>query len=84
MFAAQNTVEPPILELHNASLYETGKPCAAERQPLVDRRVQLAAHLAATEWLGPAFGASDPILVSVRWRVKSVEMLAQTVGWPPT
>src|SRR6201992_95796 len=35
MFAAVNTVEPPILELSTARLFESDKPWAKERQPLV-------------------------------------------------
>src|SRR6266567_4214463 len=34
MFAAVNTVEPPILELVNAKLLEGDKPWSAERMPL--------------------------------------------------
>ena len=34
MFAAVNTVEPPILDLQNAMLLEGDKPWAAERLPL--------------------------------------------------
>src|SRR5262245_21434527 len=33
MFAAVNTVEPPILELANAKLLEHDKPWSKERQP---------------------------------------------------
>src|SRR5688500_15627546 len=35
MFAAVNTVEPPILELANAKLLESDKPWGKERLPLV-------------------------------------------------
>ena len=38
MFAAVNTVEPPILELANAVLLESDKPWSAERLPLVKER----------------------------------------------
>src|SRR5216110_2400847 len=40
MFAAVNTVEPPILELANAKLLEGDKPWSAERMPLVMDRVR--------------------------------------------
>src|SRR3954469_961792 len=36
MFAALNTVEPPILELVNARLLESDKPWSRERMPLVE------------------------------------------------
>ena len=40
MFAAVNTVEPPILELANARLLEGDKPWSKERLPLVQDRVR--------------------------------------------
>src|SRR5688572_25869225 len=43
MFAAVNTVEPPILELANARLLEGDKPWHAERLPLVEEQIGRAA-----------------------------------------
>src|ERR1043165_9210021 len=40
MFAALNTVEPPILELANAKLLEGDKPWTAERMPLLEGRIR--------------------------------------------
>src|SRR4051812_24226612 len=40
MFAALNTVEPPILDLVIVKLIEGDKPWRAERQPLVEDRVR--------------------------------------------
>src|SRR5215475_5580446 len=56
MFAALNTVEPPILELGTAKLLERDKPWHGERLPLVEDRVrnrltQLSARLGDVEWL---------------------------------
>src|SRR5512138_2282560 len=55
MFAAVNTVEPPILELVTARFAEGDKPWAEERLPLVkdrsDRLVQLSARLGDADWL---------------------------------
>src|SRR6187551_1367403 len=50
MFAAVNTVEPPILELTTARILEAGKSWSAQRLPLVVERVrkplgQLSARL---------------------------------------
>src|SRR3979409_441803 len=64
MFAAVNTVEPPILELGNAKLLESDKPWHAERFPLVKDRVrarlnQLPVHLGNAYWLDGAFSAGD-------------------------
>src|SRR5215216_2468222 len=56
MFAAVNTVEPPILELQNTKLLEREKPWTAERLPLVQDRVrdrlnQLSPRLGDADWL---------------------------------
>jgi glutathione S-transferase len=40
IFAALNTVEPPILELATATLLEDDKPWRKERLPLVEDRVR--------------------------------------------
>jgi glutathione S-transferase len=75
MFAALNTVEPPILELANARLLERDKPWYAERLPLVEDRVrdrldQLSDRLSDADWLDGAFSAGDLMMVSVLLRVK--------------
>ena len=54
MFAALNSVEPPILDLSTAKIVEGDKPWAAERLPLVKDRVrarlgQLSARLGDAE-----------------------------------
>ena len=75
MFAAVNTVEPPILELGNARLLESGKPWHEERLPLVKDRVrnrlnQLSARLGDADCLDGAFSAGDLMMVSVLLRLK--------------
>ena len=75
MFAAVNTVEPPILELVTAKLLEGDKPWARERLPLVVDRVrqrlsQLSARLGDADWLDGAFSAGDLMMVSVLLRLK--------------
>ena len=75
IFAALNTIEPPILELANARLLEHDKPWAAERMPLVEGRLhnrldQLADRLGAAEWLDGRFSAGDLIMVSVLLRLR--------------
>src|SRR6201746_1254917 len=60
MFAAVNTVEPAILELTTARIFEGDKPWARERLPLVVDRVrerlrQLSARLGDADWLDGAF-----------------------------
>jgi glutathione S-transferase len=75
MFAAVNTVEPPILELANAKLLENDKPWSKERLPVVEGRVrdrlkQLAARLGDADWLDGAFSAGDLMMVHVLERLK--------------
>ena len=75
MFAALNTVEPPILELVTARIFERDKPWATERLPLVEERTrqrlgQLSARLGDADWLDGAFSAGDLMMVSVLLRLK--------------
>ena len=80
MFAALNTVEPPILELANARLLEGDKAWSRERLPLVEDRVrsrlsQLSARLGDDDWLDGAFSAGDLMMVSVLLRLRSSGIL---------
>ena len=80
MFAALNTVEPPILELSTARLLEHDKPWNAERLPLVQDRVrdrlrQLSTRLGADDWLDGEFSASDLMMASVLLRLKASGLL---------
>jgi glutathione S-transferase len=75
MFAALNTVEPPILELATAKLLEGDKPWTRERLPLVvdrlrERLKQLSARLGNADWLDGAFSAGDLMMVSVLLRLR--------------
>jgi len=75
MFAAVNSVEPPILEFGNARLLESDKPWNKERLPLVAERVrsrlkQLSARLGDADWLDGAFSAGDLMMVSVLLRLR--------------
>ncbi|GAB1719397.1 MAG: glutathione S-transferase [Nitrosospira sp.] len=74
MFAAVNTVEPPILELGTARLMEGDKPWNKERLPLVKERIrnrldQLSTYLGDADWLDGAFSAADLMMVSVLLRL---------------
>jgi glutathione S-transferase len=80
MFAALNTVEPPILELANARLLEGDKPWCKERLPLVEDRVRarlgpLSRRLGDADWLEGTFSAGDLMMVSVLLRLKSSGIL---------
>ena len=80
MFAAVNTVEPPILDLVNARLFEREKPWGEARLPLVEGRVrgrlkQLSARLKDAEWLDGAFSAGDLMMASVLLRLRASGIL---------
>src|SRR6478672_1651874 len=75
MFAALNTMEPPVLELVTAKILEGDKPWSKERLPLVEDRIrdrleQLSARLGSAEWLDGAFSAGDLMMVSVLLRLR--------------
>jgi glutathione S-transferase len=80
MFAALNTVEPPILDLTTARIFEGDKPWAKERLPLVTDRIrtrldQLSARLGTADWLDGAFSAGDLLMVSVLLRLRMSGLL---------
>jgi glutathione S-transferase len=80
LFAALNTVEPPILELSNARLLEHDKPWNEARLPLVidrvrDRMEQLSPRVGDAEWLDGPFTAGDLMMVSVLLRLKPSGLL---------
>ena len=82
MFAALNTVEPPILELQTARFLEGDKPWAAERLPLIRDRIrhrlgQLAVRLGDADWLDGAFSAGDLMMVHTLLRLKPSAMLGE-------
>ena len=74
MFAALNTVEPPIVEFGMAKLLERDKPWFAERQAMLEERVrtrlgQLSRRLGDADWLDDAFSAGDLLMVTVLRRL---------------
>ncbi len=80
MFAAVNTVEPPILDLVIAKIVEGKEPWAADRMTLVKNRVrdrlrQLSARLGDSEWLDGAFSAGDLMMASVLLRLRASGLL---------
>jgi glutathione S-transferase len=80
MFAALNTVEPPILDLVTARIFEGDKSWSAQRMPLVEDRVryrlgQLSLRLGDADWLDGPFSAGDLMMVSVLLRLKASGLL---------
>jgi glutathione S-transferase len=75
MFAALNTVEPPILDLQVAKFVEGKEPWYAQRLPLVEQRIrtrlgELSNRLGGSKWLDGEFSAGDLLMVAVLLRSK--------------
>ena len=82
MFAALNTVEPPIVELGMAMLLERDRSWYAERLPMLQDRVrvrlgELSCHLGNAEWLDGAFSAGDLMMVTVLRRLNTSGLLEE-------
>ena len=82
MFAALNTVEPPIVERSMATIVERDRSWHEERLPLLDDRVrvrlgQLSDRLGDAEWLDGAFSAGDLLMVTVLRRLNGSGLLEE-------
>jgi glutathione S-transferase len=80
MFAAVNTVEPPLVELGMAMLFERDKPWYEQRLPLLQDRArkvlsELSRRLGTAEWLDGSFTAGDLMMAGVLFRSKGTGML---------
>jgi glutathione S-transferase len=70
MFAALNTVEPPIVERSMAMILERDKSWHEERLVMLEDRVhgrlrELSTRLGDADWLDGAFSAGDLLMVTV-------------------
>jgi len=80
MFAALNTVEPPILDRGMTTLLEHDKPWYGERLPILEDRVrvrlgELSSRLGRADWLDDAFSAGDLLMVTVLRRLNGSGLL---------
>jgi glutathione S-transferase len=80
MFAALNTVEPPIVELEQAPYAEAGKPWLAEHMEILKARThvrlrELVDRLGDADWLDGAFSAGDLLMVMVLRRLEGSGLL---------
>ncbi len=80
MFAALNTIEPPIIDLATTRFLEGDKPWYEQRLLLVkdrirDRLGELSGRLGDADWLDGAFSAGDLMMVAVLLRLKPSGML---------
>jgi glutathione S-transferase len=80
MFAALNSVEPPIVEREAFVLTERDKAWYGERLPILDERVrtrlgQLSSRLGESDWLDGGFSAADLLMVTVLRRPAAADFL---------
>ena len=80
MFAALNTVEPPIVDLSMAMILERDKSWYEERLPILQDRVrdrlgQLSSRLGDSDWLDGEFSAGDLLMVTVLMRAGNAGIL---------
>jgi glutathione S-transferase len=80
MFAALNTVEPPILAREAAVLLERDQPWYEARLPILEQRIRprlgdLSNRLGDADWLDGAFSAGDLLMATVLRRLKTSGML---------
>jgi glutathione S-transferase len=80
MFAALNTVEPPIVELEQAPYAEGDKPWYRERLPMLEHRIrvrlaELSNRLGDADWLDSTFSAGDLLMVMVLRRLDGSGLL---------
>jgi glutathione S-transferase len=82
MFAALNTVEPPIFDRAIATIVERDKTWHEERLPMLDERVRvrlsdLSGRLGDADWLDGAFSAGDLLMVAVLRRLRGSGLLEE-------
>ena len=80
MFAALNTVEPPIVERDYVKYFEADKSWQSERFVMVDDRIrtrlnQLAAALGHANWIAGPFSAADILMVHAIRRLEGSGIL---------
>lgn len=74
MFAALNTVEPPIFDRSLANILERGEPWFEQRLRALDQTIRtrlgdLSRHLGDADWLDGEFSAGDLLMVTVLRRL---------------
>jgi len=82
MFAALNTVEPPIMDYAIATLFEADRPWSKPRLPAVVARIserldELARRLGENEWLDGDFSAGDLLMIAVLRQLRGTPMTDQ-------
>lgn len=80
MFAALNTIEPPIVERETAGYTERDRSWYGERLAMVEKRIRqrldaLSRHLGDANWLDGGFSAGDLLMVTVLRRLNGSGLL---------
>ena len=80
MFAALNTVEPPIVEREQDPYAEGDKSWYKERLPLLEARIrirlgELSSRIGDADWLDGEFSAGDLLMVMVLRRLDGMNIL---------
>jgi glutathione S-transferase len=80
MFAALNTIEPPIVDREVARFLEGAQPWYEQRLPMIDKRIrkrlsELSDRLGDADWLDGNFSAADILMVTVLRRLEGLGML---------
>lgn len=82
MFAALNTLEPPIFERDMVGILERDEPWYEQRLRTLDGHIRkrlndLSRHLGDADWLDGAFSAGDLLMVTVLRRLRGSGMLEE-------
>jgi glutathione S-transferase len=82
MFAALNTVEPPIVDREVAEYLEGDETWYEQRLPFIDERIrrrlgELSGRLSNADWIDGAFSAGDLLMVTVLRRLEGSGILEE-------
>jgi glutathione S-transferase len=82
MFAALNTVEPPVVDRSMATILERDKAWYQERLPILEDRIrarlnELSSRLGDADWLDGSFSAGDLLMVTVLRRLNGSGILEE-------
>ena len=79
LFAALNTVEPPVIDREGYLILEKDKPYFHDRLPMLDDRVrerlaEVSAYLGERDWLEGEFTVGDLMMIEVLLRLKDATL----------
>jgi glutathione S-transferase len=82
IFAAINTIEPPVFERGLASILERDEPWYDRRRLMLEERIRarlrdLSARLAQAQWLEGTFNAGDLMMVATLRRLHGTGLLEE-------